>query len=166
VIALESYDARVSALPSSVLGANGQIDGPSELDAAVAWLLQSADTQRAMRNFEGMTSNIFSLDPSTPGARPLGGDGSYYIGSVWITLPSDGIPAGGDGGDKIGAPGSGDLDGDGSTTLDEALLLVQIINDDGLAALSAGQLAAMDINGDGYLTMADVLLVVQIVLRL
>jgi hypothetical protein len=159
VIALESYDARVSALPSSVLGMNGQIDGQAELDAAVAWLLQSADTQRALRNFEGMTSNIFSLDPSAPGARPLGGDGSYYIGSVWITLPSDGVPAG------VGKAGSGDFNGDGKTTLDEALLLVQIINDDGIAMLSAGQIAAMDINGDGYLTMADVLLVVQAVLR-
>jgi hypothetical protein len=166
VIALESYDVRVSTLPATVLGSNGEIDDQAELDAAVAYLTQSADTQRAMRNLEGMTSNIFSLDPGAPGARPLGGDGSYYIGSVWITLPSDGIPAGGDGGGKVGLPGSGDLDGDGSTTLDEALLLVQIINDDASDTLSAGQFVAMDINGDGYLTMADVLLVVQIVLRL
>jgi hypothetical protein len=64
-----------------------------------------------------------------------------------------------------GAPGSGDFNGDTFTTLDEALLLVQIINTDSFDALSAGQFAAMDINADGFLTMADVLMIVQIILN-
>jgi hypothetical protein len=155
VIALESYDARLSALPSSVLGSNGEIDDQAELDAVVAYLTQSADTQRAMRNFEGMTSNIFSLDPSTPGARPLGGDGSYYIGSVWITLPSDGIPAG------VGQPKSGDFDGDGATTASDALQLARLVIGRGSSSLTPAQIAAVDMDGDGILTMADVLMVMR-----
>jgi hypothetical protein len=65
----------------------------------------------------------------------------------------------------FGAPGSGDFNGDTFTTLDEALLLVQFINNDAFDTLSAGQFAALDVNGDGYLTMADVLLIVQIILN-
>jgi hypothetical protein len=64
-----------------------------------------------------------------------------------------------------GAPGSGDFNGDTFTTLDEALLLVQIINTDSFDTLSAGQFAAMDIDANGVLTMADVLMIVQIILN-
>jgi hypothetical protein len=72
---------------------------------------------------------------------------------------------GGGSGELVGAPGSGDFNGDTFTTLDEALLLVQIINTDSFGSLSAGQFAAMDINADGVLTMADVLMIVQIILN-
>jgi hypothetical protein len=153
LLAVTSYQDRIMRLPVSVVGANQQIDNQAELTAVIDYLLSVADEERALRNFSGMLP-----DNST---HPLGADDSYYVGSVWITPP----PASGDGGGKVGLPGSGDFDGDGSTTLDEALLLVQIVNDDGLGALSAGQIAAMDMNGDGLLTMADVLLAVQLILR-
>jgi hypothetical protein len=78
---------------------------------------------------------------------------------VTITL-TDGVQPPG-----VGAPGSGDFNGDGEATLNEALLLVQFINNDALDTLSDAQFAALDINGDGQLTMADVLLIVQIVLN-
>jgi hypothetical protein len=158
VIAVESYDARVSTLPASVLGANLQIDDQTELDAAVAWLTQIADTQRALRNFEAMQADIFSLDPGASGARPLGGDGSYYIGSVWITLPSDGIPAGD--GDKVGAPGSGDIDGDGAVTAAEALTVARFAVGS-VTGLTPAQILAADMDGDGDLTMSDALAIMR-----
>jgi hypothetical protein len=67
--------------------------------------------------------------------------------------------------EQVGAPCSGDFNGNGFVTLDEALLLVQIINTDSFGTLSAAQFAAVDINDDGYLTMADVLMIVQIILN-
>ncbi|MDR1796993.1 MAG: dockerin type I domain-containing protein, partial [Clostridiales Family XIII bacterium] len=61
---------------------------------------------------------------------------------------------------KAGAPGSGDLDGDGLVTISEAVSVVGYILSGG--ELSAEQIAAADIDGDGTLTMADVVLMVRL----
>jgi hypothetical protein len=86
-------------------------------------------------------------------------------GTYTFTMPAEAVAIAASFEASYGAPGSGDFNGDTFTTLDEALLLVQFINNDAFDTLSAGQFAAMDINGDGFLTMADVLLIVQIILN-
>jgi hypothetical protein len=87
VIAITSYNDRVVRLPKEVVGTDLEISNGSELNAAIKYLLDHADTERALRNFEGMREDIYSLSMGVAGSRPLGGDGSYYIGSVWITPP-------------------------------------------------------------------------------
>jgi hypothetical protein len=62
---------------------------------------------------------------------------------------------------KTGSAGSGDYDGDGSTTAGEALQLAQIVVGRAATTLTPAQFAAMDMDGDGYLTMTDVLLVMR-----
>jgi hypothetical protein len=84
VIAVTSYDSTINTLPTDAIGTDKQINSDTELQAAVDYLVSVADNERALRNFEGMRSDIWSLSASEPGGRPLGGDGSYYIGSVWI----------------------------------------------------------------------------------
>jgi len=56
---------------------------------------------------------------------------------------------------------SGDVDGNRSVTMGDALLLAQSIV--GIATLTTAQRLAADVNGDGSITMADTLLVAQIV---
>jgi hypothetical protein len=63
-------------------------------------------------------------------------------------------------GPSVGAPGSGDLNGDGFVTADEALTVAQIVVGGGIV-LTPEQFAAMDMDGDGRLTMADVMLIMR-----
>jgi len=56
---------------------------------------------------------------------------------------------------------SGDIDGNGSVTMGDALLLAQSIV--GIATLTTAQRQAADVNQDGSITMADTLQVAQIV---
>jgi hypothetical protein len=88
VIAVTSYNERVLEISEDVIGRNGMIDDDEELAAAVAYLLGKADNERALRNFDGMAPMD---DSGVYGANnprlPLGADGSYWIGSVWITPP-------------------------------------------------------------------------------
>ncbi|MCL2135915.1 MAG: leucine-rich repeat protein [Coriobacteriia bacterium] len=58
-----------------------------------------------------------------------------------------------------GAPGSGDLNGDGVVTMDEVVVCLQSTTSP--IALSAGQYAAIDMDFDGVLTMSDVIMVLQ-----
>jgi hypothetical protein len=103
ILAVKSYNSRIIELPSdgTISGLEDRkIDSKAELQNAVDYLLSVADTERALRNFEGMAP----LDPSsgvygTGNPRlPLGMDGSYWIGSVWITPPYRTITFSGDAG--------------------------------------------------------------------
>ncbi|MDR1604289.1 MAG: cell wall-binding repeat-containing protein [Gracilibacteraceae bacterium] len=96
VIAVQSYNDRVNRLPEAVVGANLQIDNKSELDAAIAYMVGAADTERALRNFEGMAPGEDGRLNSNN--KPLGADGSYYIGSVWFAPPYHNIATAGNGG--------------------------------------------------------------------
>lgn len=59
----------------------------------------------------------------------------------------------------VGPPGSGDLNGDGFVTLDEALRIARVVV--GSETFNAGQFAAADMDQDGYITMTDVLLAMR-----
>jgi hypothetical protein len=69
------------------------------------------------------------------------------VSFVWVKVP------------VVGAPASGDLDGDGYVTMNEALIVAQAVV--GSATLDAQQRAAVDMDGDGAITMTDVLLVMR-----
>ncbi|MDR0459647.1 MAG: dockerin type I repeat-containing protein, partial [Coriobacteriales bacterium] len=60
----------------------------------------------------------------------------------------------------VGAPQSGDLNGDGIVDIAEALLIAQVVVGGGMT-LSAEQFAAVDMDGDGLLTMADIVLMMR-----
>jgi hypothetical protein len=60
----------------------------------------------------------------------------------------------------VGAPASGDLDGDGHVTAADLISLVRHLVS-GLGELSAEQITAGDMDGDGTLTMVDVVLLVR-----
>jgi hypothetical protein len=60
----------------------------------------------------------------------------------------------------VGAPGSGDLNGDGIVDMSEALTTAQVVVGGGMA-LSPAQFAALDMDNDGNLTMADVVLIMR-----
>jgi hypothetical protein len=88
VIAVKSYNSRIMALNFFEAGIEMDkyfvpiINREAQLESAVKYLVGLADTERALRNFEGMLPDI-----GTSTAKPLGADSSYYIGSVWITPP-------------------------------------------------------------------------------
>ncbi|MDR0851853.1 MAG: dockerin type I repeat-containing protein [Clostridiales Family XIII bacterium] len=63
------------------------------------------------------------------------------------------------GGEQVGAPGSGDLDGDGIVTVFEAVILARYIT--GLETLTPAQIAAVDMDGDGELTIMDAVLLLR-----
>ena len=59
----------------------------------------------------------------------------------------------------IGAPGSGDIDGDGIVTMAEAMTAARVAI--GAASLSPEETAAIDMDGDGAITMTDALRVMR-----
>ncbi|MDR0852607.1 MAG: dockerin type I repeat-containing protein [Clostridiales Family XIII bacterium] len=59
----------------------------------------------------------------------------------------------------VGAPGSGDIDGDGYVTAYEAVLLARYVT--GLETLTPEQIAAADMDGDGFLTIMDAVLLLR-----
>jgi fibronectin type 3 domain-containing protein len=61
--------------------------------------------------------------------------------------------------EQVGAPGSGDFDGDGFVTAADALTAATSVISG--TALTDGQKAAVDIDKDGILTMADVVLIMR-----
>jgi hypothetical protein len=61
---------------------------------------------------------------------------------------------------SVGAPGSGDIDGDGVVTADEALSVVYAVVN-GNIDLSPAQIAALDVDFDGALTMFDAIVIMQ-----
>jgi hypothetical protein len=65
---------------------------------------------------------------------------------------------------EVGAPGSGDIDGDGFVTMADVVVLMRAIA--GQETLTPAQLAAADLDQDGYLTMADMILMLRKVLGL
>ncbi|MDR2957214.1 MAG: leucine-rich repeat protein [Coriobacteriales bacterium] len=60
----------------------------------------------------------------------------------------------------VGAPGSGDLWGTGTVTMDVALVIARVVTGGGMQ-LTPEQFAAVDMDFDGYLTMADVILIMR-----
>jgi hypothetical protein len=78
--------------------------------------------------------------------------------STFIVTPVDTAP-------DVGAPGSGDLDGDGSVTAAEALTVARYAigtNTD----LTPAQILAADMDGDGFLTIADALAIMRVAVGL
>jgi hypothetical protein len=72
-----------------------------------------------------------------------------YITGVTVVIPQ-------------GAPGSGDLNGDGVVTVSEALTTARVaVQGIATVGLSEAQVATLDIDGDGHLTMADVMLILR-----
>ena len=82
----------------------------------------------------------------------------------WHFIDIDFIPINWGGGGQtppptVGAPGTGDLNGDGFVTMNEVLICAQASLGD--IGLSPEQLACIDMDGDGFITMFDVLQVYQ-----
>jgi hypothetical protein len=71
-----------------------------------------------------------------------------YVSLVWVKIPT------------TGAPKSGDLNGDGVVTLDEAMRVTRVVAGVGMT-LNAQEFAAVDMDGDGSITMTDVMLIVR-----
>jgi len=80
---------------------------------------------------------------------------SSTFDSHFSDLPYIPVNWGGGGLPKVGAPGSGDLDGDGFVTMSEVSICALAAI--GSADLSPAQLDAIDIDRDGVITMADVM---------
>jgi hypothetical protein len=92
ILAVTSYNDRVMNLPNNM----NILDDLNELEQAKSHLAGIADNVRALRSFQGMRpsdpqSGVYGADNTEVN---LGNDSSYHIGSIWITLPSDGYPAG------------------------------------------------------------------------
>jgi hypothetical protein len=60
---------------------------------------------------------------------------------------------------QVGAPKSGDLDGDGTTASDALRVARAVIS--GTSGLTDAQILAADMDEDGYLTMADVVRILR-----
>ena len=60
----------------------------------------------------------------------------------------------------VGAPGSGDIDGDGEVTMYEVLIATRTAVGTG-PVLTPAQLAAIDMDFDGEFTMADVIMIMR-----
>jgi hypothetical protein len=140
ILSVTGYNDRVTNLP----GALGVIDNAAEFEEAKAELLTKADNERALRSFQGMRptdpeSGIYGANNTEVN---LGNDSKYYIGSVWVTLPSDGIPAGQD-----PDPGS-DIDTSWYNTADSSFELSTAAELAGLAAIVNG--TAADIEQDSF----------------
>ncbi|MCL2135920.1 MAG: hypothetical protein FWH40_00100 [Coriobacteriia bacterium] len=59
----------------------------------------------------------------------------------------------------VGPPGSGDLNGDGSVTMDEVIIALRATVSD--IGLTPAQRAALDMNQDGVITVADVVMILR-----
>jgi hypothetical protein len=80
----------------------------------------------------------------------------YTDNANYVYVKSDGSITG----DRVGAPGSGDLYGRGHASMDVALTAVRVVV--GVEAnLTPAQFAAIDMDFDGVLTMTDVLLIMR-----
>jgi len=84
----------------------------------------------------------------------------YTFDSHFSDLPYIAVNWGGGGLPRVGAPGSGDLDGDGFVTMAEVTICALAAI--GSADLSPAQLDAIDIDRDGIITMADVMLIYKL----
>ena len=92
------------------------------------------------------TSTSYQRVSSMPGYLEYSQNGSF----VWVRTP----------GITTGAPGSGDLNGDGYVTMDEAMAAARAVVGSG-PNLYVEQRAALDMDADGYVTMTDVLLIMR-----
>ena len=118
----------------------------------------------------GAFGGAFQLSPDAPvqlrsaasiiGGCPTPADARYTFDSHFSDLPYIPVNWGGGGLPRVGAPGSGDLDGDGFVTMSEVSICALAAI--GSADLSPAQLDAIDIDRDGVFTMADVMLVYAI----
>jgi hypothetical protein len=122
------------------------------------------DTSAAKLVGTGRTSGIDELSGAkiaeeikTPEFAAQLGEAFVSVAGEWPQLADGSIvpPA-------VGAPGSGDLNGDGAVTVNEALAAAQAVVS-GIAGtgLTSAQVAALDMDGDGRLTMADVVRVLR-----
>jgi hypothetical protein len=71
-----------------------------------------------------------------------------HAASILVFRPSTGLPR------------SGDYDGNGVVTLDEAMIIIRVVAGLG-PSLSVEQFAAVDMDADGFITMSDVMLMVR-----
>jgi hypothetical protein len=83
-LSVAGYNTRIIDMPATIIGENRYIDTEREFNNAKSYLASVADSERAVRNFESMLPEVFSLPDNASGSLPLGADGSYHIGSIWI----------------------------------------------------------------------------------
>ncbi|MDR0852330.1 MAG: bacterial Ig-like domain-containing protein [Clostridiales Family XIII bacterium] len=111
----------------------------------------------------GTNLNKFGTTPVTLVSVALEAQSGGGTETLPITLGTDTVETtitdDDGGGEQVGAPGSGDLDGDGYATVFDAMLLVRYIT--GLETLTSAQIAAVDMDGDGYLTIMDAVLLLR-----
>jgi hypothetical protein len=95
------------------------------------------------------------------GSCPEPSDSRFTFNDKFADLPYIAVNWGGEGltPPTVGAPGSGDLNGDGAVTMDEATIAARAAM--GLASLTSAETAALDMDFDGVLTMTDVMIVVR-----
>jgi hypothetical protein len=74
------------------------------------------------------------------------------ISTVWVKITT-------------GAPGSGDLNGDGVVTMDEAMIVIRVVVGIGMV-FTTEQFAAVDMDFDGCITMNDVMMIIRRVVGL
>ncbi|MDR3295008.1 MAG: dockerin type I domain-containing protein [Clostridiales Family XIII bacterium] len=121
-----------------ILVVKGNVVNKSEgIDLADA----TGDQLNAYRFIFGQTETDFANQIAYGNRQPK------HVVSITVVKP---LGSGG-----TGAPGSGDIDGDGTVTITDALFTARAIL--GLGNLTAAQILAADVDNDGHITMADVI---------
>jgi hypothetical protein len=118
-------------------GATVTVDGELSAGSGAAYVTVD-QVAKASTNYQRVSTN--------PGYLEYSQSGSF----VWVRTP----------GITTGAPGSGDLNGDGYVTLDEALIIVRVVAGVGMH-LSVEQFAAVNMDSDSQITMTDVMIMVR-----
>jgi hypothetical protein len=75
-------------------------------------------------------------------------NGSYFLGDIQFVLVT-----------PVGAPGSGDFDGDGRVTMTEVITTLNVVIGRGI--FTPEQKTSVDMDGDGVVTMTDVIKVLR-----
>jgi hypothetical protein len=121
-------------------GSSAFVDGQIKVSSGGSYILID-DLVRGIEDYE--------VNSQVQGYREYANVASSSFRSyVWVVVP------------VAGAPGSGDLNGDGVATMDEAIIVIRIVCGVGMT-LNAQQFAAVDMDRDGLITMADVMLIVR-----
>jgi hypothetical protein len=113
-------------------------------------------TYNGMVLLNGRDYDLSYADNTAPGTGKVlvTGKGNYS-GTKVVTFEIEGS-----GGSGFGAPGSGDINGDGLVTINEAILVLRYIA--GLeTGLTPGQIAAANMDGDAVLTIGDAILMLR-----
>jgi hypothetical protein len=146
-------------------GRDGELRGPYPvISEPLSLSTVGLDTTRiwevvGLEGLDGRGAIVISRWPSAENGYSSGvifdddwaGSDMWY--SVNLVLRAINTPS-------VGTPGSGDIDGDGEVTADEALSVVYAVIT-GNIDLSPAQIAALDVDFDGELTMFDAIVIMQ-----